>query len=135
MGQKHSESDKIKKIWIPKVWYSNADVLTTDKLNKLKGQIDCDYLDIVRIAEVKPKNFIRTLSLVEYYINAYNLEAINILDDEGRGMLLYIKKSIQYHLLDQFLFTGILTQEIIICELKTEDSNLLAIPCHHRSLL
>ena len=135
MGQKHSESDKIKKIWIPKVWYSNADVLTTDKLNKLKGQIDCDYLDIVRIAEVKPKNFIRTLSFVEYYINAYNLEAINILDDEGRGMLLYIKKSIQYHLLDQFLFTGILTQEIIICELKTEDSNLLAIPCHHRSLL
>ena len=32
------------------------------------------------------------LSLVEYYINGYNLEAINIL---SRGMLLYIK-SIQY---------------------------------------
>ena len=101
----------------------------------MKGQIDWDYPDIVCIAEVKPKNFIRTLSLVEYYINGYNLEAINILDGEGRGMLLYIKKSIQYHLLDQFLFTGILTQEIIICELKTEDSNLLAILCLHRSLL
>ena len=48
-------------------------------------------------------------------------------------MLLYIKKSIQYHLLDQFLFTSILTQEIIVCELKTEDSNLLAIPCVYRS--
>ena len=54
-----------------KVWYSNADVLTTDKLNELKGQIDCDYSNIVCIAEVKPKNFIRTLSLVEYYINGY----------------------------------------------------------------
>ena len=116
-----------------KVWYSNADVLTTDKLNELKVQIDSDYPDIVCIAEVKPKNFIRTLSLVEYYINGYNLEAINILEDEDRGMLLYIKKSIQYHLLDQFLFTSILTQEIIVCELKTEDSNLLAIPCVYRS--
>ena len=39
----------------------------------MKVQIDCDYPDIVCIAEVKPKNFIRTLSLVEYYINGYNL--------------------------------------------------------------
>ena len=92
-------------------------------------QIDCDYPDIVCIAEVNPKNFIRTLSLVEYYINGYNLEAINILEDEDRGMLLYIKKSIQYHLLGQFLFTSILTQETTVCELKTEDSNLLAIAC------
>ena len=93
----------------------------------MKGQIDWDYPDIVCIAEVKPKNFIRTLSLVEYYINGYNLEAINILEDEGMGILLYIKKSVEYYLLDQFLFTSIVTQEIIVCELKTEDSNLLAI--------
>ena len=129
MGKKNSESDKTKKVNSSsgskqlKVWYSNADVLTTD--NELKGQIDCDYPEIVYIDEVKRKNFIRTLSLVEYYINGYNLEAINILADKGRG----IKKSIQYHLLDKFLFTNVLTQEIIICELKTEDSNLLAIAC------
>ena len=48
-------------------------------------------------------------------------------------MLLYIKKYIQYHVLDQFLFTSILTQEIIICELKTEGSNFLAIACVYRS--
>ena len=47
-------------------------------------------------------------------------------------MLLYIKKSIQYHLLDQLLFTNILIQEII-CELKTEDSNPLVIACAYRS--
>ena len=79
---------------IAKAWYSNADVLTTDKLNELKGQIDCDYPDMVCIAEVKPKNFIGNLSFVEYYINSYNLETITILDDEGRSMLLYIKKYI-----------------------------------------
>ena len=48
-------------------------------------------------------------------------------------MLLYIKKPIQYHLLDQFLFTSILTQTIIICEIKTEGSNLLAIAFVYRS--
>ena len=32
-----------------------------------------------------------------------------------------------------FLVTSILTQEIIVCELKTEDSNLLAIACVCRS--
>ena len=139
MGQKNSEGDKTKKINESsnskhlKVWYSNADVLITDKLNELEVQIDCDYPDIACIAEVKPKNFIRTFSLIEYYINGYNLEAMNILEDEGKGMLLYIKKSIQYHLLDQFLFTSILTQEIIICELKTEDSNLLVNACVCRS--
>ena len=109
MREKNRESDKTKKINESsnskqlKVWYSNGDVLTTDKLNELKVQIDCGYPDIVCIDEVKPKNFIRTLSLVEYYINDNNLEVINILEDEGRGMLLYIRKSIQYNLLDQFL--------------------------------
>ena len=58
---------------------------------------------------------------------------MNILADEGRDMLLYIKKSIQYHLLDQLLFTNILTQEMIIFELKTEDSNPVAIACICRS--
>ena len=38
-----------------KVRDSNANVLTTDKINELKGHIDCDYLDKARIAEVKPK--------------------------------------------------------------------------------
>ena len=39
-----------------KVRDSNANALTTDKLNELKGHIDCDYSDKARIAEVKPKN-------------------------------------------------------------------------------
>ena len=116
-----------------KLWYSNAHVLTADKLNELKGPIDCDYPDLVCIAEVKPKNFIRTSSLVEYYINGYNLEAINTLADKDRGMLIYLKKCIQYHVLEQLLFTSILTQEIIICELRKKDSYLLAIACVSRS--
>ena len=109
-----------------KLRYSNAHVLTADKLNQLKEPKDCDYPDLVCIAEVKPKNFIRTSSLVEYYINGYNLEAI-------RGMLIYLRKCIQYHVLEQLLFANILTREIIICELRKKDSYLLAIACVSRS--
>lgn len=92
--------------------------MTTDKLNELKCSIDVDYLDIVFIAEVNPKNVIRTLSLVECFINGYNLETINVLANEGRGMLLYTNKSIQDQLLDQFSFIITLIQVVILCELK-----------------
>ena len=51
-----------------KVWYSNADVLTTDKLNELKGQIDCDYSNIVCIAEV-----IKTLSELYLWLNTISM--------------------------------------------------------------
>lgn len=53
-----------------------------------------DNLGLNCITEVKLKNVFRTLSLVEYYINGYNLEAIHVLGENGRGMLYYIKKSI-----------------------------------------
>lgn len=91
--------------------------MTTDKLNELKCSMDDGYLDIF-IAEVNPKNVIRTLSLVECFINGYNLETINVLANEGRSMLLYTNKSIQDQLLDQFSFIITLIQVVILCELK-----------------
>ena len=127
-NKKNIESEKTKKTNNStsstqqlKVRDSNASVLTTDKLNELKGHIGCDYPNKARIAEVKPKKIIKTLSLVKYYINGYHLESINLSKKS--------KKSIKYHLLYQFYFTIILSQEIIICELKTKDSNLWAITC------
>ena len=50
------------------------------------------------------------------------------------GVCYFILRNIfQYHLLDQFLLTSILTQELIIYELKTGDSNLLSTACIYRS--
>ena len=100
-NKKYIESEKTKKINNStsstqqlKVRDSNVNILTTDKLNELKGHIDCDYPDKAGIAEVKPKKIIKTLSLVKYYINDYHLESINLFKKS--------KKSIQYHLLYQF---------------------------------
>ena len=52
-SKKNCEKDKIKKTNNSssskqlKVWYSISDLLTTDKLNELKGQINCDYPNVL----------------------------------------------------------------------------------------
>ena len=52
------------------------------------------------VSEVKPKKFSRNLSLVGYKINGFALEPVNILENSGRGMILYIKNHITYELID-----------------------------------
>ena len=52
-SKKNCEKDKIKKTNNSssskqlKVWYSISDLLTTDKLNELKRQINCDYPNVL----------------------------------------------------------------------------------------
>ena len=60
----------------------------------LKYILDDNNPDLTCIAEIKPKTFIRILSLVEFYIHGYNLEAINILAEKGKSMLHYFKNSV-----------------------------------------
>ena len=86
-----------------KIWYANTDVFTFNKLYELHGCITDEFPEIICIAEVKPKNFKRTLPLVEYNTEGYNTEALNIVQDTGRDMLLFIKKDIKYKLVDRCL--------------------------------
>ena len=86
-----------------------------NKLHELSSHITDKFPDIICIAEVKPKNFKRTLSLVEYNIVGYNTQALNIVPETGRGMLLFIKKDIKYKLVDISLFTDTVPQELIAC--------------------
>ena len=52
-SKKNCEKDKINKTNNSssskqlKVWYSISDLLTTDKLNELKRQINCDYPNVL----------------------------------------------------------------------------------------
>ena len=48
-----------------KIWYTNTDVFTINKLHELSSRITDEFPDIICIPEVKPKNFKGTLSLVE----------------------------------------------------------------------
>ena len=106
MGQKNGESDEKGKsnykhgIQQLKIWYTNNDVFTMNKLHELPSCITDEFPDIICIAEVKPKNFKRTLSLVEYNIVGCNTEALNIVQGTARDMSLFIKKDIKYKLVD-----------------------------------
>ena len=102
VGQKNSESEKKGKSNYRhgkqqlKIWYTNIDVFTMNKLHELFSRITDEFPDIICTAEVKPKNFKRTLSLVKCNIVGYNTEALNIVQDIGRGMLLFIKNDIKF---------------------------------------
>ena len=85
------------------------------------------------IAEVKPKNFKRILLLVKSNSVGYNTKAINIVQDTGRGMLLFIKKDIKHKLVGICLFTDSVPQEVIACEVVTNNDNGLIIACVYRS--
>ena len=135
MGQKNGESEEKGKsnythgIQQLKIWYTNTDVFTINKLHKLSSCITDEFPDKICIAEVKPKNFKRTLSLVEYNIVGYNTEALSIVQDTGRGMLLFIKNDIKYKLVGISLFTDSVPQEVIACQVVTNNSNSLSIAC------
>ena len=97
MGQKNSEESEEKGKSNYRygrqqleIWYTNTDVFTINKLHELSSRVTDDFPNIICIDEVK--NIKRTLSLVEYNIVGYNNEALNIVQDTGRGMLLFIKK-------------------------------------------
>ena len=104
-----------------------------NKLHELSSRITDEFPDIICIAEVKPKNFKRTLSLVEYNIVGENTETLNIVQHTSRGMLLFIKKDIKYKLVDISLFTDSVPQEVIVCEVVTNNGNSLIIACVYRS--
>ena len=74
MGKKNSKSEEKGKSSYEhgkkqlNIWYANTYVFTINKLHELSSRITDEFPDIICIAEAKPKNFKRTLSLAEYNI-------------------------------------------------------------------
>ena len=78
------------------------DVLTKEKIIELKRRIELDQNPphVIALSEVRPKNFKRQLSLMEYQLEGYCIEHTNITseDPSGRGLITYIRDSIMYNL-------------------------------------
>ena len=112
---------------------TNADVLTGAKMMELKTLVDQTQPKIIGVFEVKPKNFRRTLTTQEYIIPDYNLELHGLgAEDSGRGLAVYIHKSLSYTRLeiecqDNFI------PDIISCEIKLAGSDKLMFTCVYRS--
>ena len=114
---KVSENKKLSKKL--KIWFSNVDVLTSDKMNELKIKVnENNDVDILMLSEIKPKNYNRTLTISEYKLEAYNFETLNILSpDVGRGMGIYFRKTLDYNLLDINTLVEENPEEVMLFEL------------------
>lgn len=62
--------------------------------------------DIIALSEVKPKNYREPPTLAQYLIPGYDCEPLNIDNDVGRGMLLYVHSSFSYTSFDLNLLMG-----------------------------
>ena len=105
------------------ITYTNADVLTVEKLRELKDIARLKKPDIIIVNEVKPKNFTRDLEKCEYSIPGYVLETTDNLKpkDRGRGIFIYIHESIVYTpviLKNIFSDNSPYPVEMLACELK-----------------
>ena len=87
------QQNKIKNQKGINVWYTNADVLTQEKLGELKEIISSsDTPDVVAVTEVKPKYYRRKISEVEYQLPGYIMETENLKDyGSSRGIVVYIR--------------------------------------------
>ena len=111
-----------------KIWFINCDVSNTSKQQELCSRVATNSSDTFCLLEVKPKNFSRSLNLVEYEIDGYLLEQNNILLDSGRGTLLYIK-NIQCQKLDISSIANNNPSEIIAAEFIMKERIILARVC------
>ena len=113
------------------VWYSNADVLTKDKLTELKCRINNNSTPphIIAISEVKPKHFKRKLTLQEYNLEGYSMETINMNENKGRGMILFIHNSLPF----QAHHFEVDFNEALFCTLKLKGKETLLVDSFYRS--
>ena len=108
---------------------TNADVYTPDKKLELKARINEEIPDIIMIQEVKPKNYTRILTKVEYELEQYDLEWENMNEkDVGRGLITYIRKGINYkQIFFDFPFTEYLAMVIEV----NKKEKLLIVNIYH----
>ena len=77
-----------------KVMYTNIDVIT-NKQDELRANIEVEAPDIIAIAEIKVKNYRYELSRAEISIAGYELYTVNLNNNVGRGVALYISNGLE----------------------------------------
>ena len=82
--------------------FSNVDVLSRDKVLELSARLKTMDVSpsIIALQEVKPKRYRFERISEEYKLDEYESVECNISNEEGRGMLMYIKKGISYNVVD-----------------------------------
>ena len=77
-----------------KILYTNANQFTHAKKDELQQRIITEKPMLVALNEVKPKNG-REMSEIDYNIDGYTINPINLDDSFGRGIIIYTHNSLE----------------------------------------
>ena len=75
------------------MFYTNCDCLSQTKRVELESYIQTNSPDIIALTEVLPKNSLFHVNEVLFALKGYSCFSANL--NKGRGVLLYVKNSIQ----------------------------------------
>jgi len=117
------------------IWFTNADVLTKEKVLELVEEIKSGIApDVIAICELKPKNYTRKLSELDYKIDDYHFEQEHMEDrDSSRGIALYIHKSLKYRMLKKTDQMDVPPNEMISIAIPLNNSEELNLTNIYRS--
>ena len=112
-----------------KCMYTNADSLR-NKMSELKSVVLKENPHIIAVTEAKPKHF-RDLCEEDFILEGYNFYHTNIDMALGRGILIYVHKSLNVNRVN---FDQIIKfEEVVWIELHLKQSDKLLVGCFYRS--
>ena len=112
------------------IMYTNADQLTTSKMTELRNRIEKRKPLVVAICEIKPKNS-SDRSLNDYEIPNYTIHPVNLENDTGRGIAIYVHKSLEKSAI-QLIPTHDFDEACLV-EIRLRGGDMLLFGCCYRS--
>ena len=110
-----------------KLWYTNADTLTSSKLNELQTRTNTEHPDVICITEAYPKNSQFEVTDASLQLNGYDM----FRTEGGRGVVIYIYTA--HHLLATRIETKTNYHESLWCNIKISQENNFIIGGIYRS--
>ena len=111
--------------------------MTKDKIYELKEDIKSgNPPDIIAITEIKPKNYTRELAKIDYKIDGYRFEEVNLSKrDSTRGVALYIRESLNCSLIEahKIVDNSNAPTEVISAELRLDHNERMILSTIYRS--
>ena len=113
-----------------KILFTNADQFTHAKKDELKERIITEKPMLIAVSEVKPKNG-REMSVIDYSIDDYTINPVNLDKTTGRGIIVYThnsldKSAIQVKVSNSF-------EEACLIEVRLRNGDTLLFGCIYRS--
>jgi hypothetical protein len=89
--------------------------------------------DVIQISEVRPKNFRFETEPSSYNLEGYDMDFINLSGTVGRGMILYVRSSLNYSFNSASSYVDFLVHEALIVEIKLSSQETVCVCTVYRS--